>query len=48
MTKTDERFVSKLELHIMHRMLKGEKLYEFIEKDRSTFKSNESKENIGV
>mgnify|MGYP003636592074 CR=1 FL=1 len=28
MTKTDDRFVSKLELHIMHRMLKGENLYE--------------------
>ena len=37
MTKMDERFVSKLELHIMNRMLNGEKLYEFIEKDRSTF-----------
>ena len=37
MTKMDERFVSKLELHIMHRMLKGEKLCEFIEKDRSSF-----------
>ena len=37
MTKMDERFISKLELHIMHRMLNGEKLYEFIEKDRSTF-----------
>ncbi len=37
MTKTDERFVSKLELHVMHRMLKGEKLYEYIEKDRSVF-----------
>ena len=43
MTKTDERFVSKLELHIMHRMLKGEKLYEFIEKDRSTFIVGEDK-----
>ena len=31
MTKMDERFISKLELHIMHRMLNGEKLYEFIE-----------------
>ena len=37
MTKTDERFVSKLELHVMHRILKGEKLYELIEKDRSIF-----------
>jgi len=37
MTKMDERYISKLELHIMHRMLKGEKLCEFIEKDRSTF-----------
>ena len=37
MTKTDDRFVSKLELQSMHRMLKGENLYEYIEKDRSTF-----------
>ena len=37
MTKMDERFISKLELHIMNRMLNGEKLYEFLEKDRSTF-----------
>ena len=43
MTKTDERFVSKLELHIMHRMLKGEKLCEFIEKDRSSFIIGEEK-----
>ena len=43
MTKMDERFVSKLELHIMHRMLKGEKLYEFIEKDRSSFIIGEEK-----
>jgi len=43
MTKTDERFVSKLELHVMHRMLKGEKLYEYIEKDRSVFIIGEEK-----
>ena len=43
MTKTDDRFVSKLELHIMHRMLKGENLYEYIEKDRSTFIIGEDK-----
>ena len=48
MTKTDERFVSKLELHIMHRMLKGEKLYEFIEKDRSTFIVGEEKRSTRV
>ena len=43
MTKTDERFVSKLELHVMHRILKGEKLYEYIEKDRSVFIIGEEK-----
>jgi hypothetical protein len=43
MTKTDERFVSKLELHILHRMLKGEKLCEHIESDRSTFIIGEEK-----
>ena len=43
MTKMDERFVSKLELHIMHRMLKGEELCEHIEKDRSVFIIGEEK-----
>ena len=32
-----ERFVSKLQLHIIHRMSKGENMYEVIESDKSTF-----------
>ena len=32
-----ERFVSKLQLHILHRMSKGENMYEVIESDKSTF-----------
>ena len=32
-----ERFVSKLQLHIIHRMSKGENMYEVIELDKSTF-----------
>ena len=32
-----ERFVSKLQLHFIHRMSKGEKMYEVIESDKSTF-----------
>ena len=43
MANTVDRFVSKLELHILHRMLKGEKLCEHIESDRSTFIIGEEK-----
>ena len=32
-----ERFVSKLQMHILHRMSKGENMYEVIESDKSTF-----------
>ena len=32
-----EKFVSKLQLHIIHRMSKGESMYEVIESDKSTF-----------
>ena len=32
-----EKFVSKLQLHIIHRMSKGENMYEVIESDKSTF-----------
>ena len=32
-----DRFVSKLQLHIIHRMSKGEDMYEVIELDKSTF-----------
>ena len=32
-----ERFVSKLQLHILHRMSQGENMYEVIELDKSTF-----------
>ena len=38
-----ERFVSKLQLHILHRMSKGENLYEIIESDKSTFIVGEGK-----
>ena len=37
MKKKIERFVSKLQLHIIHRMSKGENMYEVIESDKSTF-----------
>ena len=32
-----ERFVSKLQLHILHRMSQDENMYEVIESDKSTF-----------
>ena len=32
-----ERFVSKLQMHIIDRMFKGENMYEVIESDKSTF-----------
>ena len=32
-----EKFVSKLQLHIIHRISKGENMYEVIESDKSTF-----------
>ena len=32
-----ERLVSKLQLHILHRMSQGENMYEVIESDKSTF-----------
>jgi hypothetical protein len=32
-----ERFVSKLQMHIIDRMSKGENMYEVIESDKSTF-----------
>ena len=38
-----ERFVSKLQLHILHRMSKGEDMYEGIELDKSTFIVGEGK-----
>ena len=38
-----ERFVSKLQLHILHRMSKGEDMYEVIEMDKSTFIVGEGK-----
>ena len=38
-----ERFVSKLQLHILHRMSQGENLYEVIESDKSTFIVGEGK-----
>ena len=38
-----ERFVSKLQLHIIHRMSKGEDMYEVIEMDKSTFIVGEGK-----
>ena len=38
-----ERFVSKLQLHILHRMSKGEDMYEVIELDKSTFIVGEGK-----
>ena len=38
-----ERFVSKLQLHILHRMSKGENMYEVIESDKSTFIVGEGK-----
>ena len=38
-----ERFVSKLQLHILHRMSKDENLYEVIESDKSTFIVGEGK-----
>ena len=38
-----ERFVSKLQLHILHRMSQGESMYEVIESDKSTFIVGDSK-----
>ena len=38
-----ERFVSKLQLHILHRMSQGENMYEVIESDKSTFIVGDSK-----
>ena len=43
MTKKTERFVTKLEMHIIGRMHKGEKMYEHIESDKSTFIVGEEK-----
>ena len=43
MAKKTERFVSKLELHIISRMHKGENMYEHIEFDKSTFIVGEDK-----
>ena len=43
MKNKTERFVSKLQLHILHRMSQGENLYEVIESDKSTFIVGEGK-----
>ena len=43
MIKKVERFVSKLEMHIISRMHKGEIMYEHIESDKSTFIVGEEK-----
>tara|TARA_R100001530_G_C4233745_1_gene133367 strand:- start:139 stop:450 length:312 start_codon:yes stop_codon:yes gene_type:complete len=43
MTKKTEQFISKLEMHIISRMHKGEKMYEHIESDKSTFIVGEEK-----
>ena len=43
MTKKTERFVSKFEMHVIGRMHKGEKMYEHIESDKSTFIVGEEK-----
>ena len=44
MTKKTERFVSKLEMHVIGRMHKGEKMYEHIESDKSTLIVGKRKE----
>ena len=43
-----ERFVSKLQLHILHRMSQGENMYEVIESDKSTFIVGDGKRAIRI
>ena len=43
-----EKFVSKLQLHIIHRMFKGENMYEVIESDKSTFIVGDGKRSTRV